>query len=107
MFVHTELEYASPVWSPFTASNIYKLEKVQIRAGRFVSKNFNWRDGPSTFMKPLNWSPLENCRDIIDDITCNKIIQTRICKENTFKRRNGNYDWIGHKGSAKFEEIFD
>lgn len=30
------LEYASPVWEPFTNQNIYKLERIQNKAARFI-----------------------------------------------------------------------
>ncbi|KAM7290185.1 uncharacterized protein ISCGN_026849, partial [Ixodes scapularis] len=30
------LEYASPVWEPFTNQNIYKLERIQDKAARFI-----------------------------------------------------------------------
>jgi len=34
------LEYASPVWDPFTANNIKALEKVQRRAARWVKGDY-------------------------------------------------------------------
>ena len=39
--VHPILEYASTVWSPYTNSNIYKLEMVQRRAARFITNNYS------------------------------------------------------------------
>ena len=36
--VRSQLEYGSVVWSPFTARNITKLERVQRRATKFILK---------------------------------------------------------------------
>ena len=36
--VRSQLEYWSVVWSPFTAGNITKLERVQRRATKFILK---------------------------------------------------------------------
>ena len=37
-YVRTKLEYACPVWDPHHQKNIQKLEMVQRRAARFVTK---------------------------------------------------------------------
>ena len=36
-----QLEYASPVWSPYTQANINKVEAVQCRAARWVTNDYS------------------------------------------------------------------
>ena len=38
--VRSSLEYAASVWDPYTVAEIDKLEKVQRRAARFISKDY-------------------------------------------------------------------
>ena len=37
--VRSNLEYCSVIWSPFTKRNIDKLERIQLRATRFILKS--------------------------------------------------------------------
>jgi len=40
-YVRPILEYASTVWSPYTKSNIAKVEMVQQKAARYVFNDFH------------------------------------------------------------------
>ena len=56
------LEYASVVWSPFTQSNIDKIEKVQRKAARFVFNDY-YRYSSITNM-PLKFAQLQSRIDL-------------------------------------------
>ena len=48
--VRPHLEYACPVWSPFTSSNIKLIESVQCRAAHWICSTWN----------PLQWPSLQS-----------------------------------------------
>ncbi len=58
------VEYASPVWDPYTRSQILQLESVQRRAARFVYNNFHDRDpgAVTSMLTNLGWESLEQRR---------------------------------------------
>ena len=56
--VRPQLEYASSVWSPFTALDTYKLESVQCRAARWVTRDYRY----TSSVQDLNWRPLDQRR---------------------------------------------
>ena len=61
--VRPHLEYASPVWDPWTTKHIKQIEDVQRRAARFV-KNC-WQRTPGTvsnLLNDLDWPSLQNRR---------------------------------------------
>ena len=61
--VRSQLEYGSVVWSPFTARNITKLERVQRRATKFILKTeYDYEAGISK----LNILSLEHRRFLFD-----------------------------------------
>ncbi len=92
LYVRPQLEYASSIWSPYTASGKNKLEKIQARAGRFVTRRFRRTDSKSDILRSLNWSPLENRRIITDIIICHKILHNNleVPTENTFTSHTSN-----------------
>lgn len=57
--VRPTLEYASPVWSPYTARDVNKIEQVQKNAARFVTNNYHPRASTSGLVSSLNWDSLE------------------------------------------------
>ena len=57
--VRPQLEYASPVWGPYTQSNIYKVEMVQRRAIRWILNNFSPYDSVSQMQLRLGWRSLD------------------------------------------------
>ena len=60
--VRPQLEYASPVWGPYTESNIYKVEMVQRRAIRWTLNNFSPYDSLSKMQLRLGWRSLDQRR---------------------------------------------
>ena len=61
--VRSQLEYGSVVWSPFTARNITKLERVQRRATKFILKT---EDDHEVRISYLNLLSLEHRRFLFD-----------------------------------------
>ena len=60
--VRPVLEYASSVWDPHTTKEKTKIEKIQRRAARFVTKNYKKTDSVNAMLKDLKWQSLENRR---------------------------------------------
>ena len=61
-FVRPVLEYASPVWDPFTANNIKALEKVQRQAVGWVKQNYRRSACEDTMRQQLHRPALEKRR---------------------------------------------
>ena len=56
-------EYASPVWDPHGIVVQEELEKVQNRAARFVTRNYNFETGSMTsILEQLGWESLHKRR---------------------------------------------
>ena len=56
------MEYASPIWDPYYNSDIYKLEKVQRRAARWVLSDYSRETSVSLLLLSLNWLTLQQRR---------------------------------------------
>ena len=57
------LEYASPVWDPHGIVVQEEVEKLQNRAARFVTGNYNVETGSMTsILEPLRWESLHKRR---------------------------------------------
>ena len=57
------LEYASPLWDPSGKTLQDELEKVQNRAARFVTGNYNFETGSMTkILEHLKWESLKQRR---------------------------------------------
>ena len=61
--VRSQLEYGSVIWSPFTARNITKLERVQRRKTKFILKT---EDNYEVRISKLNLLSLEHRRFLSD-----------------------------------------
>ena len=57
--VWPQLEYASTVWSPHTATDSTKLEAVQRSATRWATRDYQHTSSVTQMIKDLNWRPLE------------------------------------------------
>ena len=57
-----QLEYASTVWSPYTATDITNLEAVQRRAVRWATRDYQCTSSVTQIIKDLNWHTLEQPR---------------------------------------------
>ena len=60
--VRPQLEYASTVWSPHTATDITKLEAVQRRSARWATRDYQHTSSVTQMIKDLNWRSLEQWR---------------------------------------------
>ena len=61
--VRPVLEYSSSVWDPSGVGLQNELEKVQNRAARFVTGNYNFETGSMTgILEHLKWEPLKKRR---------------------------------------------
>ena len=69
--VRSQLEYCTVVWSPQTARNINKLEKIQRRATTFILKT---DDDHDTRRKQLNLLSLEDRRFLFDVLFLYKVL---------------------------------
>ena len=57
------MEYGSSVWDPHTDMLQEELEKVQIRAARFVTRNYVYKTGSMTgILGQLKWESLKKRR---------------------------------------------
>ncbi|MCG8048091.1 MAG: hypothetical protein JAY66_20795 [Candidatus Thiodiazotropha taylori] len=56
------VEYSSPVWSPYTQTNIDKLEMVQRRAARWTLHNYSTYASVTDLLQSLGWRSLEQRR---------------------------------------------
>ena len=60
--VRPQLEYASPVWSPHTDTNVSKIETVQRRAARWVTNDYSSFSSVTQMFNTLGWRSLEQIR---------------------------------------------
>ena len=60
--VRPQLEYASTVWSPYTDQDINKLESVQQRAARWVTRDCRYTSSVSAMLQDLSWRTLDQRR---------------------------------------------
>ena len=59
------IEYAAPVWDPYTQRNIYKIEMVQRRAARFVCGRYHNTSSVSEMLQDLEWPSLQQRREML------------------------------------------
>jgi len=60
--VRPKLEYAAPVWDPYTQNCISRLEKVQRTAARYVTNTWDRRASVTALLQQLKWKSLETRR---------------------------------------------
>ena len=53
--VRPQLEYSVPVWDPSTIDKTCKLEKIQRRAARWTTSNYDTRSSVSAMLSQLGW----------------------------------------------------
>ena len=69
--VRPQVEYASPVWSPYTKENI---EKIQLRAARWDTNDYSPYSSVPNMLSYLGWRSLENRRYDARLITFYKVV---------------------------------
>ena len=60
--VRPSLEYASAAWSPYTDTDVKRLEQVQKSAARFVCGDYKLTTSTTGLVKGLGWDTLEDRR---------------------------------------------
>ena len=60
--VRPQLEYAAAIWDPHHKDKIDQIEKVQRRAARWTSCNFDTRASVSDMLETLGWRSLQQRR---------------------------------------------
>ena len=66
VFVRPTLEYAACAWSPYTKTDIQKVEQVQRSAARFITGDYRRTSGVSAMCANLMWDTLHTRRCIRD-----------------------------------------
>ena len=61
--VWPKLEYAAPIWSPFSKLQINQVEKVQRTAARWTCRRWRKTSSLGEMLDELEWPSLEACRD--------------------------------------------
>ena len=61
--VRPTLEYSSPVWDPPNENNIFKLERIQRRAARYVCQRFHNTSSVTSMIDQLGWDSLKKQRE--------------------------------------------
>ena len=72
--VRPQLEYASPIWSPYTKKDIYKVEMVQRRAIRWSLNSYSSYQSVTELQQQLGLRTLEQRRVDAKDIMIYKIM---------------------------------
>ena len=60
--VRSKLEYGAAIWDPYTKHNIDKIEKIQRRASRFVTRTYEQKASVTELLDKLKWDTLEKRR---------------------------------------------
>ena len=61
--IRPTLEYACPVWDPYTKSDIQRLEMVQRRSARYVCNSYQRRASVSEMIQRIGWPSLATRRE--------------------------------------------
>ena len=56
------LEYAAPIWDPYQTKDMKKLDKIQHRGTRFVTRNYSRSTRGEQIVKELKWEDLSTRR---------------------------------------------
>ena len=72
------LEYASPVWSPYTKQDINKVERVQHQSAIFIMGDYSSYRSVSNMIETLNLQSLEHHRSNASIVLFYKIINKLI-----------------------------
>ena len=93
-YVRPILEYSSALWDPYKANEINQIEKVQRRAVRFISGNFQQNASVTQLVNDLMLPPLSERRTIDKLIVFQKALTGKLeitithLKQSTSRTRN-------------------
>ena len=77
-FVRPQLEYCCSIWDPHQATIKNKIEMVQRRAARFVTKRYNNRSSVGDMLYNLGWDTLQERRRQIKMCLMYKIVNHQV-----------------------------
>jgi hypothetical protein len=82
--VRPHLEFSVPVWSPYLKKDLLALEKVQKRAARWMcaqwnKQNYTWSKSYNECCNELQWTTLDQRRDILTCCQVYKIVNHLVC----------------------------
>ena len=60
--VRPQLEYSAPIWDPYTKEKTLQLEKIQRRAARWTTSDYDTRSSVTAMLNQLGWRTLEQRR---------------------------------------------
>ena len=72
------IEFASPVWDPYTALHVNKIESIQRSAVRFCFNNYSWENSVTTMLNKLDLVLLKDKRFRSKSIMMYKILNNLI-----------------------------
>ena len=61
--VRPQLEYAAPIWDPYTKEKTFQLEKIQRRAAHWTTSNYDYRSSVTSMLDQLG-EPLSKGRRV-------------------------------------------
>jgi hypothetical protein len=96
--VRPRLEYCNVIWDPHHETHKYTIERVQRRAARFVTSDYNRETSASALVKSLDWDTLEDRR------TKSRLIT--IYKESRGLLPN-NIDQFRYKNTRQLRQLND
>ena len=64
MLVRPIMEYAAPIWDPYYDTDIYKLEKIQRRAARWILSEYSRTTSVTSLLSGLNIPTLQQRRQL-------------------------------------------
>ena len=72
---------AIDVWSPYTASDIQRLEKVQRSTARYVFGDYSWHHSVTAMLDKLRWPTLSDRRYYLTAAMMYKIVHNLVAIE--------------------------
>ena len=98
------LEYACVVWSPYTMTNIDKLERVQRKAARFVCNDYSMYSRVTNMLNRMHWTTLQVRRENLRLIMIYKIVNNLVEIDIGNSLIKNNLPTRGH--SNRFKQLF-
>ena len=98
------LEYTCIIWSPYTLSNIDRLEKIQRKSVRFVCNDFSMYSSVTHMLNTKHWSTLKSRRDNLRLAMMYKIINNLVEVETKNSLIRNGLPTRGH--SCRFKQPF-
>ena len=99
-----KMEYAAPIWDPYTKDNIQLLEAVQHRAACFVCNEYSRHESVTSMLQDLDWPLLEQRRAESCLTLFHRIVHKEVdMDENVLMERNPRASRKGN--SVQFRQL--